>query len=163
MEGVAALAKPEVARAVNLSPSQSLRIQQVLNQSRTSQLRSWLEPMFAMQDRGNSGRPGAAGGPRPPGPRGPATNDSSSDRAARRAEAERQFTAMRQNSDRIQEQTVAQVLKILTNRQRETFDRLLGEPFDPNQLTAPGAGGQRRDQTTPREPPRRDPEDDTDS
>lgn len=48
MEGIAALAKPEVARAINLSPSQQLRIQQVLNQSRTLQMMTWIAqaPMF---------------------------------------------------------------------------------------------------------------------
>lgn len=123
MEGISALGKPEVSRALNLSPTQSLRIQELLNQSRSSQLMSWLQQMPAMAQRGRSAR-----------------NDDPAARQQRRQEATKQFEALRSRSDSIQEQTTIQVLKVLTIRQRKRFDEILGEPFDPGRINAMAGG-----------------------
>lgn len=166
MEGISALAKPEVARAINLSPTQSLRIQELLNQSRTSQLLGFLQQMPTMAQRGRGETPGpprgipnqqpgnAQAGQNPAPPTAPPGEpDEEAARRLRRQEGLRRFETMRQRSDAIQEKLTVEVWKVLTARQRKRFDDLLGEPFDPqriNQMTARPRGPESPATTEPR-------------
>ncbi len=188
MEGVTALARPEVAKAVRLNLIQSEQIQQILAQAKVGQIMYWVgnaQRMMPNRDRDRDGQ-NQPGGPnrlnptqrpapaqtRTSRPEQPATakdSTTSTDVArattdtaknaeperepersdgdpsnareapanarrpdpAARQEAMRQFEDLRSGADRLQYETVQRVLKVLTRRQRERFDKLLGEPFDP--------------------------------
>jgi hypothetical protein len=57
-------------------------------------------------------------------------------RAQRRQAMEKQFASIRDQTDRIHDHAVREVLKVLTSRQRANFEKLLGEPFDPSRITS---------------------------
>jgi hypothetical protein len=153
MEGIAALARPEVAQAVNLSPSQSISVQQILAGASAMQMTTWMTQSMAMmnQRRGpNAARKGEASATRPSAKRATSgtakktpskgdddrgdpnsPRDEVADRAAREKAMRAQFEAIRDRTDQIHEQAVQKITRLLTQRQRATFVKMLGEPFDP--------------------------------
>ncbi|MFO0952664.1 MAG: hypothetical protein U0835_16260 [Isosphaeraceae bacterium] len=169
MEGAAAVVRPEVAQAINLGEDQAEMIQQILAQSRLTQMASWVEQGRAMSELAQRRRPGAPGrpenGPQPAegqepgqsppaepgvrgesGPPGEPNAEPGPRRPRRDPEMEKafrkQFETMRERGDAIQSRTTQAILKVLTRRQRASLDRLLGPPFDPakvNNLGPPGA------------------------
>jgi hypothetical protein len=70
-------------------------------------------------------------------------------RTAMRERMQGQITKMREGTDKIQNDTVTQLLKVLSKKQRERFEKLLGPPFDPSKFTSQmqmmGPQGMRRD------------------
>ncbi len=170
MEGVGALLRPEVMRAVNLSPSQQIRINQVIARSRTVQMTTWMTQMMSMSAQRDNRQPGGPqqGGRVPPqapggasakrvppatGPAGENTPRLTDEQRAERAIAfQKQFETTRNRNDELQEQTAIEVIKVLTARQRKTFDKILGEPFDPAKVNTMGRPeGRRRQEAAPRE------------
>lgn len=153
MEGVSALARPEVAESIYLSPEQVEEIQQILAGAKTQQIGHFLRQGLAM--RGRRGPDANAGGPAPfaggdrPAPRPTEAKKADAEpedpeAQAKRRQAERQrrqseFSKLREGSDQIQDAATAKILRVLARKQRERFDKLLGEPFDPAKLN--GAGG----------------------
>jgi hypothetical protein len=139
MEGVAALARPEVAEAIYLSPEQVEQIQEILNDAKAQQIGNFVRQGFAMR-----GRPGANPDAAKTQP-GEAKPDDPEDQAKRRqAQRERmrtEFTKFRDSSDQIHDATTAKILRVLDKKQRGRFEKLLGEPFDPSKLSGPGGFG----------------------
>jgi hypothetical protein len=153
MEGIAAVARPEMAYTLNLGPDQQEMIQQILGQSRASQLSTWIQSGRAMarlgRNRGQGGAGGASGPAQDPaqgqGQAQPAPADPKAATDPQKA-VRTQFETMRDQTDQVQDQTTREILKVLTKKQRAHFDKLLGPPFDPskvNNLGRPlgGAGG----------------------
>ncbi len=146
MEGVSALARPEVAEAIYLSPEQVEQIQEILADTRNQQMGHFFRQSFAMRGGrdGNNAAPGAPPG-RPGEPKAEPKQDDPEAQAKRReANRERmqtQLVKMRDGSDRIQNEATAKILRVLAKKQRERFDKLLGEPFDPAKLNGPGGFG----------------------
>jgi hypothetical protein len=157
MEGIAALSKPEVAEVMNLTPDQEEAISLVITRSRLNQMTTWIEQGQAMASLRNRRRPTGTDTPenapseantaktRPTTTRdesgtdgkitGPATEK---ERAEREKVFRKQFETMREKADSIQDQTVRDLTKILPRRQRSTFEKLLGPPFDPSKINTFG-------------------------
>ncbi len=139
MEGIAALARPEVAEAIYLSPEQVGDIQEILNGAKAQQIGLFVRQGFAM--RGRRGANVEAAKPRS----GEAEPEDPEAQAKRRhAERERmrtEFTKLRDSSDQIHDATTAKILRVLDKKQRARFEKLLGEPFDPSKLAGPGGFG----------------------
>jgi Spy/CpxP family protein refolding chaperone len=166
MEGVNALVRPDVVKAVNLSPTQQVEVERRIAISRNAQMTVWITQMSLMAARrGAAPRPEAESS-RPGGrllnarpdqksanpddsdqtPQPPLTEAERKARQQRQNEARKEFESIRDRTDAIQEQAVTAVLKVLTRRQRATFEKLLGEPFDPSQVNSSfGRPGDRRD------------------
>jgi hypothetical protein len=160
MEGIAAVARPEMAYTLNIGPDQQEMIQQTLVQSRAAQMSTWIEQGRAMARLGrNRGQGGAGGGGGPAGgpgqtpgqPQGqaqtqtqtqtpgqPAPADPNKARAEQQKAMRKQFETMRDRTDQVQDQTTREILKVLTKKQRAHFDRLLGPPFDPGKVNTLG-------------------------
>ena len=212
MEGVSALGRPEVAKALYLHPLQTENIQKILAQSRMMQMTTWIEKMTTMAmkmprrppgedsrgfgddrgggsrreygeptavDRERDSRPGretATDREQPPGPDGSrpevgatkakakdasqktAKNENENEnenedekpvdpaeearkraeRAKRAEEFRKEFESMRDTTDEIQDRTTRELLRVLTKRQRTSFERMLGEPFDPAKINTMG-------------------------
>lgn len=156
MEGLSALSKPEMAEALNLAPQQYEAIQQVLNDARSGQMRYWVTQMAGFRPPGGrppssalaqsaprsndtgSKTPKAAkadsgvGKPDGKAPSEPEEDPAVARRKAQRIEAQARFQKMRQGSDQIQDVAVVTINKLLSKKQRATFDKMLGEPFDPD-------------------------------
>ncbi len=117
-EGPLAVARPEIAKRIDLSAAQSKQIQSIVTKMRSeqAQLRQGFRPPF--------GPPNEEGGP------------PNFDPQAMRA----QFEQMRQASEAIEKKAVSQVAKVLKPSQKDAFNKLLGEPFDVSKLT-PNVGG----------------------
>ena len=163
MEGVSALARPEVAEAIYLMPEQVEQIQEILAESRTSPADRPFPPNQGDRHGPRARRAEDAGGPpvdearntakRDPSrtaattkdrPADPVRDDPETKAKRRQADRERmrtEFTKFRDGSDQIQNETATKLLRILTRRQRERFVKLLGEPFDPAKLEGPGGLG----------------------
>lgn len=189
MEGIAAVARPDMAERLNLGPDQEEMIQQVLAQGRSMQMTTWIEQGRAMARLGrNRGEGGGGDGGNPNGPVAsePPAREPNPARASRPAQGQetkpspeqgrapaagagagagrntsppvdpkvraeqqkafrKQFETMRDQTDRIQDETTRAILKILTRKQRANFEKMLGEPFDPAKVNSlgrpPGAGG----------------------
>ncbi len=154
MEGVAALGRDDVAEAIFLSPDQIETIRQIMTENKTKQIGFIMGQAFAMrgqrgqgqgrlqgQGQGEEARPGE----RPQSKAAPAQDEDpeaqAKRRAANRERMEGQFTKMRNGTDDIQNATTTKILKVLTKRQRERFDKLLGPPFDPKKFSFPGQPG----------------------
>jgi hypothetical protein len=139
MEGIAALARTEVAEANYLSPEQVAEIQEILNDAKGQQIGNFLRQGFAMRGRRDAN----------PGPQKPQSGEAKPDdpeAQARRRQAERErmrteFTKFRDSSDRIHDATTAKILRVLDKKQRARFEKLLGEPFDPSKLGGFGGPG----------------------
>lgn len=167
MEGISSLARAEVAEAVNLSPGQSETIQEILGQSRTQQMGHFMGQALAARAArpAEPSRPpqphdeAKTDAPKAPRPRtepdraatadpakkagdAPAPADDPDAEAKRRLAArekgQARFSKVMEGSDKIQDAATAKIAKILTRRQRERFEKLLGEPFDPGKLNGPG-------------------------
>ena len=168
MEGISSLARAEVAEAVNLSPGQSESIQEILGQTRTQQMGHFMGQALAARAARptDPSRPpqsydeAKTDAPKAPRPRTeadrpakadpakktgdaptPAADDPEAEvkrRQAAREKGQARFSKMMEGSDKIQDAATAKIAKILTRRQRERFEKILGEPFDPGKLNGPG-------------------------
>lgn len=208
MEGISALARPEVAKALYLNQFQTDNIQRILAQSRMMQMTTWIEKMTTMamkmprrppgedsrgfgEGPGGGGREGAKerererepgespgltrpredglgggiaaerdrrrgseGARQEAGTAKAAKNDDEDEdekpvdeaelarqRAERLKRAEdfrKEFESMRNTTDEIQDRTTRELLRVLTKRQRASFEKMLGEPFDPAKINTMG-------------------------
>ncbi|GIW89550.1 MAG: hypothetical protein KatS3mg108_3874 [Isosphaeraceae bacterium] len=174
MQGISAVTRPDVARALVLAPEQLEQIQAILAQTQLRQVGYWMQQGMAMRRRfetqrsagglrgrpegepsqpgvdrrGGAGRrergPGEAGvgeavegraqGERAAGEGQVADESEEARRARLRREMRQEFESMRDGADRIHDEMVQAVLRILTRRQRAQFERMLGPPFDPDAL-----------------------------
>jgi hypothetical protein len=156
MEGAAALVRPDVAQAINLSPTQQIEIQQRISYSRNAQMTTWITQMSLMAARRNAARtaeekktteaPASTTRQQPKAaarkdsetdsetPRAPLTDAERQARQKRQQDAQKEFESIRDRTDAIQNQAVTLVLKVLTRRQRANFEKILGEPFDPKKV-----------------------------
>ncbi|MFO0908845.1 MAG: hypothetical protein U0794_10885 [Isosphaeraceae bacterium] len=71
---------------------------------------------------------------------GPASGPGGRDRPTpeQQKEMQRHFLSMRERTDRIQEQAVREISRVLTKRQKANFDKMLGPPFDPSKINLTG-------------------------
>ena len=160
MEGISALTKPEVVEALGMTEEEEQAVSQVLSQSRTLKMTSWIGSMMTM--RPPNRRPGSGADPTAapkaettttapkadPAAKPDAIADTPENDAKARLEREKamrkQFETMRTKTDQIQDRTVREVLKLLTKAQKTKFENLLGPPFDPKKINnlgrPPGAG-----------------------
>jgi hypothetical protein len=171
IEGPLAVARPEVAKKLNISPPKQQEIQFIMNQldMELQQLnQSRMERMAGMF----RGGPGGPGGPEeqlgPGGVGGPGGARGGQQRGAfagrpdqgrgegeegedgRRGNFDREAFAeemreMGEEQDRILKKAEALIAKSLTAKQKQTFNKLLGEPYDIAKLAASsGFGGRGR-------------------
>ncbi len=168
MEGVTAIARPEIAEQLQLTDEQAQQIEAIITESRTRQMGFWVQQAMGMRQAMRRDSAPATGKDQPgkeketkkpakaAKPADPAALDDPEEEQKRQeaaAEAEKQkargeriqkaesrFQTMRDGADKLQDQTVEQILKALAPGQRKIFDKLLGPPFDPSRLM-PGAGG----------------------
>jgi hypothetical protein len=141
IEGPTAVARPEVASRLNLSPDQQARVAAIVDRMGADQQRR----LIAQMERPRPSPAGSA--PAAPGPRAaakgpaPAVGDAGGEEAAG---AETQRAGDEQ--DRALKAAEAQVAGVLTPRQKKVFNRLLGPDFDLTLLVRPprGAGEDRR-------------------
>jgi hypothetical protein len=133
-EGLSALTRPEIAQRLNMSPEQQELIREIIVQMRQGMLQQAQGDLSRML-----GEPSVNG---------------RVDREATQAEAlspelKSQMSVMQKKAgDRIRQQAARgrqrasqEIGKILSRKQREAYNRMLGKPFDP---TKPGGGGDRR-------------------
>ncbi len=154
MEGVTALTRPDIAQALVLAPEQYEQIRTIMAQTQFRQIGYWMQQGMAMRERveaerrqrGDSRKPSPeadspANRPEADGqrtaPSAETDTDASSqpDRQRLRRERINQFDSMREGADRIQQETVNEILRILTKRQRSKFEKMLGPPFNPDKVT----------------------------
>jgi len=135
-EGPLAVARPEIQEKLNIGPEQIALIESIMaemNEARGQMSQSGSE-MFSQLV----------------GPR-----DDDEDQKARRArmkspqfaaqtkKMQSQMQKLRQRSDQLERQAIQEISRVLTKRQRQAFDRMLGEPFRldlPKGQARPGAG-----------------------
>ena len=144
MEGVSALARPEVAEAIYLMPEQVEQIQEILAEAKTRQIGHFLTQGFAMRGRRDAPQPRPDQAKADTAKADPKADDPEAQAKRRQADRERmrtEFTKFRDGSDQIQDATTLKILRVLAKKQRERFDKLLGEPFDPAKLNGPGGFG----------------------
>jgi hypothetical protein len=143
LEGPLAVAEPEVAVKINLHPVQMESIQAILAEYKATEERLWgsldqriraASDQGRVRSRGHTRRgsqgqlPGAQDG------RDPGASASPDEFAAVTAELNRESAA-------IHEEAIRQVGKVLTRRQKDKFNRLLGEPLDIAMLRRGGGQG----------------------
>jgi Spy/CpxP family protein refolding chaperone len=121
-EGPLAVARPEIASKIDVTPAQSQKIQAILEQmqAQQTQLREEQRQSFG-------GGPGGGGGR-------PDFNDPSF-----RAQIEK----MQQASETIRNSTVSKVAQVLSRSQKDAFNKLMGKSFDMTKLQqrqGPGRG-----------------------
>jgi hypothetical protein len=144
MEGVSALARPEVAEAIYLMPEQVEQIQEILAEAKTRQIGHFLTQGFAMRGRRDAPQPRPDQAKADTSKADPKADDPETQAKRRQADRERmrtEFTKFRDGSDQIQDAATMKILRVLAKKQRERFDKLLGEPFDPAKLNGPGGFG----------------------
>lgn len=120
-KGPWAVAEPEVATRLNLNLRQQVRIQTILAQVQAAQGQSWA----AYSERSRAPHDG-----------GPAGSDLTKVMA--------EVDTLRQDSDRLRDEIARQLGRVLTRKQKDTFNNLLGEPFD---FTPSHPGGNRTPDT----------------
>ncbi len=189
-EGPLAVARPEIAEKLNMSPEQMEQIQGIMDQAQEARRELFMSMRGGRGFGGNGGGPGGdnqgGGGQRGGGRqgRGQGNNNNNTPKQANTQtaqgnedasqpaqaqkgqgqggggqgprqggggpggfnrdspEAKAQFAKMREEGDKIQQQTIAMVSKVLSKKQKLAFNKMLGEPFDFDKLT-PGNGGPR--------------------
>lgn len=154
-EGPRAVARQEIAMKLNMSDAQFAQVQAVVEQGQQGQrqLRESQRDMFrqgmggAMTKNGNDGNQGRGAGGAPPDQAKMREFFQSKEFQAQMAKNEEQ----RKVAD---DQIVAGIGKVLTKKQRASFDKLLGEPFDieklrggPGRPGGPGGPGGREEAT----------------
>lgn len=155
MQGISAVTRPDVAAALVLAPEQLEQIHEILAQAQLRQVGFWMQQGMAMRRRAESARDRGAGRERGQPAAAEAESKDEDDRrvdardaedasrgedddarrARRRREFRKEFDTMREGADRLHQETVEALLRVLTRRQRATFEKLLGPPFDPEALT----------------------------
>jgi hypothetical protein len=124
MEGPLAVTRPKVASRLNLDEAQLEAIQGLKweFQLAQEQLReSQIERLRADAGRPRAARPGPGANPQPTDP---STPDRTLDEVNLR---------MNREADELRARLPQRLGKILTRRQRDAFNRMLGAPFDPKQ------------------------------
>jgi Spy/CpxP family protein refolding chaperone len=127
MEGIRAVARPEVASRLNMSPEQIEEIRMILKEMSAAQGQPWdaLNKRLAQIDLDQG--------------------DGDDDK-----QVQQHLEKMRHDSERVRERALREITRVLTRRQRATFDKMLGEPFDlsglspgnrPGPAAAPGPRG----------------------
>jgi hypothetical protein len=158
MEGISALGRQEVADAVYLSDDQVEAIREILQETKNNQMGLMMRQALTMR-RPRSGpaapqpadqnpRAAKAGDPQAAEAKGQpaARDDEDPEAAAKRRAADREkrmgeLSKFREGFDRIQDENNAKILRLLTRKQRDRFNKLLGEPFDASKLGGPGGFG----------------------
>jgi hypothetical protein len=135
MEGIAALGRPEMAEVMNLGPDQVESIREILNETKNNQLALVMREGLAMRNR----RPPQAPEAKAKVDEAPVDEESRvKARTANRERMQAQVSKLRDGTDQIQSASNARILKLLSRKQKERFDKLLGPPFDPSKFVGPG-------------------------
>ncbi|MFO0908073.1 MAG: Spy/CpxP family protein refolding chaperone [Isosphaeraceae bacterium] len=106
-EGPLALTRPEIQERLNLDEDQVGLIRGIIDEGRNSFREAVSSPMRELRNK-------------PGNPRS-ATGSKEYQEAAAKG---------RENATKSRQETMQKIGKVLTRKQRQTFDRLLGEPFD---------------------------------
>ncbi len=155
MEGIAALGRDEVAEAVYLTPEQTQSVKDVLAETKNNQLAFVMQQGMAMRMRRPTPTPAPTADAKAKTDADPVDPEEAKTkaRAAGRERMQTQVAKMRDGTDKIQDESTTKVLKILTRKQKDRFDKLLGPPFDPAKFVTPGAfGGPRPAETAKAKP-----------
>jgi hypothetical protein len=149
-EGLLAVARPDVAAKLKLTAAQSKEVETIADQMRQSLFRSMPRPPGGPppgegpgqgQERPSSEGPLPGGGPPPggefpgggPPPGGPPEFN--------REEFRAQFAKMRETQEKIRTTAIQEIGEVLTQEQKDAFDKLLGKPFDFARLRPPSGPG----------------------
>jgi Spy/CpxP family protein refolding chaperone len=135
-QGVLAVLRPDIAEKLNIGPDQQEQLEMVMTEARDEVLQFIQTRRQAILRN--------------------ATPDGRVDPKAMRARAESpegkaEITQVHQRGKQIQDRTIREIVKVLTKRQRQRFNAMLGKPFDLAKLDgsdraagpgpAPGASG----------------------
>jgi hypothetical protein len=138
MEGISALTRPEIAEALGLLDEEQEQIRQLLNQSRTQQMGTWIGSMMTIRRPQKPGDdPKAGPSTTKPGEAPLASNDPQAEakaKVAREKAMKQGFETMRDRTDQIHAATVKEIVNLLTRSQRAKFEIMLGKPFDPKKV-----------------------------
>jgi hypothetical protein len=150
LEGPLAVSRPEIAAKINMRPEQVELVQELIraySESADRLFRDHDQRLQAIRDRGVQTVEGRGGGAakadRPGGTAAPKNAGEPASVKANDAEVAR----FRNDADSALAAVIKQVGKVLSQRQKETFNRLLGEPFDlaavrPSPNPSPGRPGE---------------------
>jgi hypothetical protein len=139
--GPLVVARPDVSKALNLSPAQIDQVQAVIAalQQGQDQIGEQRRQFFdSMRQSGGFGGPGGGG---PGGRRGNNNNNNNqgqpqqpqltdAEQQARRLQFQQAMEQMNTQSTSIKDQAVAKIGTILTKNQKANFNKMLGKPFD---------------------------------
>jgi hypothetical protein len=138
--GPLVVARPDVTKALNLTPDQIAKVQAVIAQLQQGQdqLNESRRQFFdSMRQSGGFGGPGGGG---PGGRRGNNNNNNNqgqqqpqmtdAEREARRVQFQQAMDQMNTQSVSIKDQAVAAIGGILTKNQKANFNKMLGKPID---------------------------------
>lgn len=162
---MAILEREDIAKKLNITPPQKIKLAQVKTQSEQSQqqLRGQMGQMFGMGrggpgggggqppqgggrggQQGQQAQPGSnnggavQGGPGGGGRGGPGGfgNMTQEERTKRMEEMRKGFEKMREDSNKVRDKTEAAIMKVLTKRQEEAYKKMTGEEFDVDSIMA---------------------------
>jgi hypothetical protein len=132
VEGPLALARPEVASRINLTPEQAEQIQGIVAQM--SAFRDQLMQEQLTQYENNAAVAGHA-----PGAGAKARTAKAKPGVSYAKELETLLDRIDQNSTALQKNAIGEISRVLSRRQKTAFNKLLGAPFDTSALE-PGRG-----------------------
>jgi ubiquinone biosynthesis protein UbiJ len=125
-KGPWAVAEPEVAAKLRLNLRQQVRIQMILSQVQMAQGQAWAALSERSRARRNGGPPSAE---------------------ITRAMAE--VDTLRRDSDKLRDELSREIGRVLTRQQKDSFNKLLGEPFDFTR-SRPAGSDRKQEDGTPR-------------
>jgi hypothetical protein len=137
IEGPMAVARPEVAEKLNMSPEQREVIAAKIAEYNAARQALWQSQLDRLEHAPRAVRP-------PKAPDKPAKTAAVSPEEKEKARAKdkdalaARLRSMSEESARLHEEAVRQIGKEMTRRQKDAFNRMLGEPFDLTSLL-PGA------------------------
>jgi hypothetical protein len=143
LEGPLAVARPEVADEINLSPDQREAIQEILGRYSEAESRLWGPYLAGVQTDGDraSDAPGGLARPDPKATASGVPGCRDAGRTNPHVPAEESpHDRLSRESAALRGEAVRQVGRVLTRKQKAAFDRLLGAPFDLAELQAGGRG-----------------------
>ncbi len=148
-EGPRALTRPDMVERLNLDEEQVAQIQQLLGEERQAMFgtfqarRDLMNQAFPQGNNTNNGGQGGVngGGGRPRGPnfRDPAVREAMQ-KYMEQPEVKAKLDQIQTQTDKLQSQLKSAVNRVLTRRQAATYQKMLGAPFDINNLRG-GPGG----------------------
>jgi hypothetical protein len=130
VEGPLALAKPEVASRINVTPEQADQIQWIVAQMSASRDQLMQERLTQYENNAGTGGGAPGAGAKARSPKAGVSYEK---------ELETLLDRIDQNSTALQKNAIREISRVLSRRQKAAFNKLLGAPFDTSVLE-PGRG-----------------------